>query len=312
MNTLRKHLTKLVFGCVSVLVLVLASFAGIPSASAASIPVTVNEGNVTLTGGYQAGNFPEIWDLTAGDMTVSFMYNANGLKDVAGAHAWAELGIRDMTTADNFNPDGKGVWLATDYDWTVGTFAPDPTGSPTLDMDDKLILQKTSGQGEGAYNLPSVPPAPGNNYRFWFDRDGVDQWQATSPLAVDGGTYNTQGLYNIVMTLHATTATTGTAYMTINGLAQGFETDGNWNTIELTPAGMTFSGDMTRMQVFYGLYGYGAIHSVAFNDIQVTGAPTVPETKDQCKNDGWMSLRRADGSTFKNQGDCIQYFNTGK
>jgi hypothetical protein len=31
-----------------------------------------------------------------------------------------------------------------------------------------------------------------------------------------------------------------------------------------------------------------------------------------CKNDGWQQLTRADGSIFKNQGDCIQYVNTGK
>jgi hypothetical protein len=31
-----------------------------------------------------------------------------------------------------------------------------------------------------------------------------------------------------------------------------------------------------------------------------------------CKNDGWQNLTRADGTTFKNQGDCIQYVNTGK
>ena len=31
-----------------------------------------------------------------------------------------------------------------------------------------------------------------------------------------------------------------------------------------------------------------------------------------CKNDGWQALTRADGSTFTNQGDCIQYVNTGK
>ena len=34
--------------------------------------------------------------------------------------------------------------------------------------------------------------------------------------------------------------------------------------------------------------------------------------KDECKNGGWMELERADGSSFKNQGDCIQYMNTGK
>ena len=38
----------------------------------------------------------------------------------------------------------------------------------------------------------------------------------------------------------------------------------------------------------------------------------VPANKDQCKNDGWKTHVRADGSTFKNQGDCIQYVNTGK
>jgi hypothetical protein len=31
-----------------------------------------------------------------------------------------------------------------------------------------------------------------------------------------------------------------------------------------------------------------------------------------CKNDGWRQLARADGSLFVNQGDCIQYVNTGK
>jgi len=174
---------------------------------------------------------------------------------------------------------GSGVWLATDYQWLVGTFGPDvapnpcwpavlpepyPTGYPScLDLDDKLILQRLGGQGEGAYNLPSTPPVPGNNYRFWWDRDGVDPWQ-------NAETANTLGMYDVVITLHATGLTTGTAYMTINGLPQGFETDGVWSGYEGTPAGMTFTGDLQHLQVFYGLYGYGAIHSVTFSNITVT------------------------------------------
>ena len=38
----------------------------------------------------------------------------------------------------------------------------------------------------------------------------------------------------------------------------------------------------------------------------------VATTANQCKNGGWATRVRADGSTFKNQGDCIQYVNTGK
>jgi len=37
-----------------------------------------------------------------------------------------------------------------------------------------------------------------------------------------------------------------------------------------------------------------------------------PGNANACKKDGWMTLTRADGSRFKNQGDCIQYVNTGK
>jgi hypothetical protein len=41
-------------------------------------------------------------------------------------------------------------------------------------------------------------------------------------------------------------------------------------------------------------------------------AGNVASDKEKCKKGGWMDLTRADGSTFKNQGDCIQYVNTGK
>jgi hypothetical protein len=240
-----------------------------------------NYGDVTLSGGFQAGHFNDWWDLTEADMTISFTYNATGLVDEFGgdAHAWAQLGVRSPCYGD-FNPtwevEGAGVWLATDYHWAVNTFEPDPEGSPTLDIDDKLHLQKGGGQGEGDYNLPSTPPNPGNNHRFWFDRDGVDQWQATHPLAVDGGTYNTEGTYDIVITLHATSDTEGTAYMTINGLNQGFEINGDWSNMELSPAGMTFTGDMKHLQVFFGMYGYGATHSVSFENIEVTGRLAEP------------------------------------
>ncbi len=38
----------------------------------------------------------------------------------------------------------------------------------------------------------------------------------------------------------------------------------------------------------------------------------VAKTAAQCKNGGWTMTIRADGSSFKNQGDCMQYVNTGK
>ena len=38
----------------------------------------------------------------------------------------------------------------------------------------------------------------------------------------------------------------------------------------------------------------------------------VATEKNACKGGGWEGMFRTDGTTFKNQGDCIQYVNTGK
>ena len=41
-------------------------------------------------------------------------------------------------------------------------------------------------------------------------------------------------------------------------------------------------------------------------------APRIPQTKDDCKGGGWKDLVRSVGSSFKNQGDCVSYVNTGR
>jgi hypothetical protein len=33
--------------------------------------------------------------------------------------------------------------------------------------------------------------------------------------------------------------------------------------------------------------------------------------KDACKNDGWRTVRKADGTASKNQGDCVSCVNHG-
>jgi hypothetical protein len=50
----------------------------------------------------------------------------------------------------------------------------------------------------------------------------------------------------------------------------------------------------------------GQVPAAQFN------AYTIATNKDTCKDGGWQSLSRSNGTAFKNQGDCIQYVNTGK
>lgn len=76
------------------------------------------------------------------------------------------------------------------------------------------------------------------------------------------------------------------------------------------------SYQVTGIQVvadgFSGILQTTHVDNVQINNTTITFEKPVPTNKDQCKNGGWMSMGRADGSGFKNQGDCIQYVNTGK
>lgn len=42
------------------------------------------------------------------------------------------------------------------------------------------------------------------------------------------------------------------------------------------------------------------------------GVPVVPANQNQCKNGAWEFAVRSDGTSFKNQGDCVSYTRTGK
>jgi hypothetical protein len=48
------------------------------------------------------------------------------------------------------------------------------------------------------------------------------------------------------------------------------------------------------------------------SNVQLGQVEDLATKKDECKKGGWAEMTRADGSSFKNQGDCIQYVNTGK
>jgi len=55
-------------------------------------------------------------------------------------------------------------------------------------------------------------------------------------------------------------------------------------------------------------FGYGFL----IDNFNSSSSHLAPTTIDQCKNGGWQSSVRGNLTTFKNQGDCIQYVNTGK
>jgi hypothetical protein len=75
------------------------------------------------------------------------------------------------------------------------------------------------------------------------------------------------------------------------------------------------AGDPTWNNNFFGSFEwlpYYELGGSLLGNVEGGYVVSVATTKDKCKNGGWRSLVRANQSSFKNQGDCIQYVNTGK
>lgn len=155
----------------------------------------------------------------------------------------------------------------------------DLTPSPNIaSLHEKHNLGASGGRGEGDYDclVPNAVVGPlgsFDNYGIWFDRDGVDPWQAALWGAVNGGTYNTGGIYTIIIHYHAISAGLGSMFATVNGIQTGFYI-GGWKNAqpENYPTGLSFKGDMTRMQVFAGMWAPDATYgSTVIHDLTVTG-----------------------------------------
>jgi len=184
-----------------------------------------------------------------------------------------------------------------DWDNSDKEFPSYPDNNDSLDLDDKFNMQRSPNPGswsETMYDvlfdenydpveIASTPFGSYDNYGIWFDRDGVDQWQATDWGAVDGGTYNTGGVYHIQIIYKKYDDTTGTACPLFfpelenddapggYGVPTGFnrlETGG----YEYYPAGISFETDLTKMsymKVF--VFGNSGNGKIIIKDLTVTG-----------------------------------------
>jgi hypothetical protein len=246
---------------------------------------TVNYGNLTLASPFQATNWNDLWDLTKGDLTLTYTIDMSGVTQPAPyATSYTEIGIRE-NGAGNFNPGpfntyqgGKGGWMTS----LVGDLTPTTN---LLSLMDKHNLGASGGRGEGDYDCvdPNTIIGPFGttvNYGIWFDRDGVDPWQAGYWGSVDGSTYNTGGIYDIVITYHAINSGLGSMFALVNGIPTGFYNP-PWKNAppdKQYPAGLSFKGNMSQMQVFAGIwaptdYGPTVIHDLTVSGVLYTPPP---------------------------------------
>lgn len=220
---------------------------------------------------------------------------------VDGSLVGGGIGSLNMTTdgttaakAQYFRTDVMPLSALTEISyWTKQNSAPFAGADPAFNIPVCLggvvgttCIGFTTLVFEPYQNNGLLPPSPGvipGVWQFW-DVDAGMHWSSRSysngtcsVLAGGGGTY----FYTL----------SGLAMSCPNALVGGY----GFNIGTYNP-GYDVSADlMTVNGTTYDFEPY-----------------LVASNKDQCKNGGWMNYRRANGTTFRNQGDCIQYVNTGK
>lgn len=150
---------------------------------------------------------------------------------------------------------------------------------------------------------------------------------AVTPVTPSTNDINrTNGWAHVNQTVTAIGSTT-LEFVSTRAFASCFEyrTDGDTHQILTQNGGINYNTDITN-----GLYPYVCVNNsmttrtITANQyvevrmvfgaetderfdwtrFNVLTAPVVPQSKDECKNEGWMTFS---SPTFKNQGDCVSY-----
>jgi hypothetical protein len=263
----------------------------------ASGPDTMNYGDVTLPSG---GGFfwqPGTWDLTACPLMISYQLDLTEAPNQAyywtygGPFASADVGL--MWPGSSL-AGARMVGFLSDWD-NKDTLRPTfPDKDDILDMDDKFNMQRFPNSGswdELMYDVycdtNTVAPSPFgsySNYGIWFDRDGVDPYQPNMWGMVDGGTYNTDGVYEVHLTYRRASPNKGMACPLLfpnlenddapggYGIPTGFNRLSTGSGYADFPAGISFDTDDTEMASMRVLVsGDSGDGTIVVRDLTVTG-----------------------------------------
>ncbi len=99
------------------------------------------------------------------------------------------------------------------------------------------------------------------------------------------------------------------------GCADGTQspaTTAGWTHVVFTPAQgfppVAAGSTVQSIEIVQDEQGQTHLDNISINDQVITG-PATPTSKDACKDGGWRNLQDANGQAFRNQGQCVSYFN---
>jgi hypothetical protein len=248
-----------------ILYLVLTIFLLVPlETSFASGTVTRQYNDLGEEGSFWLDNSGQAWDLNKCDLALSYTVDMSQHIPDDRQPEWTMVGV------------GSGAWA-----WMSSGAPTSATTDPNLlDIDDKLHLGSMPNKSDESnydvlfpHRVVEAPiGVPWNNYGIWFDRDGISESQEKLWGAIDGATYNTGGIYQVILTYHAISPDKGTVFATVNGVQSGFYNEWRNTQPDYFPVGMSFSGDLSRIKVFASMWG----ENVELSEIAAKGCSALP------------------------------------
>lgn len=244
------------------------------------------------------------------------------LISAATLSAWAAVLYNQNITAifGSGNPDTG---------WTADT-----SNNIQLALRAKSRIDGSTTNATGVYSFPVGPLPRGSwNYEFSINSDDAtgtdplstydyyisvdnDPSQCIRYTTVDALNYWSDNSYGTDSTANGQGVEGPAAALAgTNNIAQNSQniTFGDY------PGGPQTIGDATYNYELYAVEKGAGPNGARLSSVGITvvvgnggAACATPATAGQCKDNGWMTRTRMDGSAFKNQGDCIQYVNTGK
>ena len=282
--------TQKIFGLITILALLIVGLPVSGTVQADTLYTTITYDDITLPTAFQSFEMPDTWDMNQGPVVVTYTLDLSNAPNVAFDQNWNLMGLIGLFDATNQSGARMAGFLA---DWGFSQFPAYPDNNASYDTDDKFNLQRFPSPGsydETMYNVKcdtnEVVSALGsqNNYGIWFDRDGVDQWQDDMWGMVNGGTYNTNGLYGVQLAFQKNSASLGTVcplmfpdlvnpWVTSGyGIPTGFYTAWKPTGPDIIPAGLSFASDETKMSKMHVVVqGASGLGTIIIRDLTVTG-----------------------------------------
>lgn len=161
------------------------------------------------------------------------------------------------------------------------------------------------GTGSSAFVTCSDPWGWGGNPAY---APGLPMWDRSCPLTPGPGEHHVFSksfdVPGTVLSASLSYDIDNTGAASINGQQAGSIPDWYFPVLNMDVTALVHAGTNT---VTIDATDLGGIAATILRLTVTYTTSNVVQAKDDCKGGGWANVTRPDGSSFKNQGDCVSY-----